>query len=441
MRSLYLALTFSVLSIAGGPALAQPPDGFRGRGGGGEGERGEWRGRDGDRGGDRDGDRGERGGFDPSSFLERLDRNRNGMLDPDEMQGPANFMIQRMQREDPSIRTDRPIPMSKLKEAMEKMRASRGGEDRGRGGDSPSDDDEDDDALVVGVLVPGFGGLELPPLVPGFGAVAELLAVRVTDDDLREAEESLRRYDRNKDGFIGGDEISRRWDGNPLDFDQNRDNKLSPSELAVRVARRRANRAETEVRRPDRDRRGDDSDDEEQVIEDRFGGRLSYRPPADSAPEGLPGWFSDKDRNGDGQVMMNEYEQSWSEQKVDEFFSFDLSRDGVITTEEVLEAVKAGASTDSSSSASMAAASSSPTASDARSRSAAATPAPSGEVDPKYVQYAERILSRSDKDGNKVLTGDEWKTMIMDISPADADQDGKITVTEYAGWLHARANQ
>ncbi|WP_235934918.1 EF-hand domain-containing protein [Candidatus Laterigemmans baculatus] len=364
------------------------------------------------------------------------------------MQGPANFMVQRMQREDPSIRTDRPIPMSKLKEAMEKMRASRGGgdsdRDDGRGGD-----DDDDDALVVGVLVPGFGGVELPPLVPGFGAAAELLAVRVTDADLREAEESLRRYDRNKDGFIGADEISRRWDGNPVDFDQNRDNKLSPSELAVRVARRRVNRAEEETRRADRGRRRDEGDRGEEEVEDRFGGRLSYRPPSDAAPEGLPGWFSDKDRDGDGQVMMNEYERSWSDDKVEEFFSFDLNRDGVITAQEALRAVKQGASSAPSSSASMASSSreeSSRSGSRSRSRSdddasSSSSPGTSGEVDPKYVQYAERILSRSDKDGNKVLTVDEWKTMIMDISPADADRDGKITVGEYAGWLHARANQ
>ena len=72
----------------------------------------------------------------------------------------------------------------------------------------------------------------------GFGATAEMMAVEVTPADQRESEERMRRYDRNRDGFLTKDELSSRFAGNPMDFDRNRDGKLSVSELAVRYARR-----------------------------------------------------------------------------------------------------------------------------------------------------------------------------------------------------------
>ena len=59
-----------------------------------------------------------------------MDRNNNGMIDPDEMEGPAQMMISRLQREDPSIRTDRPIPVAKIKEAFEQMRGGRDNDPR-----------------------------------------------------------------------------------------------------------------------------------------------------------------------------------------------------------------------------------------------------------------------------------------------------------------------
>lgn len=443
-------------------APAQPPDGEGRRGGFGRdrgedgGDRGGFRGERGGRGGfgeGRDGPGGRggfgggrggfgggrgRGGFDPSSFLDRLDRNSNGMLDPDEMEGPASMMIQRLQRVDPSIRTDRPIPMSKLKEGFEQM---RGGGGR-NGGDGDSDDDDAEESLAVDVLVPGFGGLEMPPPVPGFSAAAELLAVRVTDADTREAEENMRRYDRNRDGFISQDELSRRWDGNPMDFDQNGDDKLSPNELAVRAARRRIDRTQQEARRNNRnERRRESQEDELEEVADRFDGRLSYRPQREAMREGLPGWFGEKDRNGDGQVSMNEFEQSWTDEKVEEFYGFDLNRDGTLTDDEVLRAVKQGGSRSRSSASASATSSSASEASSSTSRSEPVAPIAEGDLEPKNVKIAERIISRNDKDGNDVLTVDEWKEMFMDVSPADADRDGRITVPEYAGWMQARATK
>ncbi len=33
------------------------------------------------------------GGFDPSSFINRMDRNGNGNIDPDEMEGPGTIHV------------------------------------------------------------------------------------------------------------------------------------------------------------------------------------------------------------------------------------------------------------------------------------------------------------------------------------------------------------
>ena len=127
---------FGLISLS---ASAQPPGGspFGGGGFGGPGgppggmsfsSRGGDRGggdRGGDRGGFGGGDRGgfSSGGFDPSSFLTRMDTNGNGMLDPDEAQGPARFMLDRMARSNPKIDISKPIPMSLLTESFQQMRS------------------------------------------------------------------------------------------------------------------------------------------------------------------------------------------------------------------------------------------------------------------------------------------------------------------------------
>jgi EF hand len=54
-------------------------------------------------------------------------------------------------------------------------------------------------------------------------------------------------------------------------------------------------------------------------------------------PAGLPGWFTSKDANGDGQVSMSEYSKSWTESQAAEFKRLDLDNDGIITAEEALK--------------------------------------------------------------------------------------------------------
>ena len=70
------------------------------------------------------------------------------------------------------------------------------------------------------------------------------------------------------------------------------------------------------------------------------GSGRSYRflTPAERLPDGLPGLFTSKDRDRDGQVTMAEFARTWTEETFAEFNRWDLNRDGWITASECLTA-------------------------------------------------------------------------------------------------------
>ena len=174
-----------------------------------------------------------------------------------------------------------------------------------------------------------------------------------------------------------------------------------------------------------------------------YNGRKSFRVTSGTQlPEGVPGFFTDKDADQDGQVTMAEFATQWSDATLAEYFRSDLNSDGVITAEEALLAVEQGdvSSTTTSASTSMTpSTSSSGSVSSAGSRDSRAAPVAGGNVDPKLISYAERIISRYDKNKDKSLTASEWETMLMNPGPADANRDGRITINEYAAWMQARS--
>ncbi len=353
------------------------------------------------------------------------------MIDPEEQQGPAQFIISRLQQSDPSIQPGRPIPLKKITDGFAAMRGQRdGGSD---GGQPTSNRNAADEALMPELLVPGFGVDETPVPLLGFGPTAEMLSVPVTPEDEREAAERMRRYDRNRDGVLTKDELSSRFSGNPMDFDRNRDGKLSVSELAVRYARRRE--GEEEARRETKNERGRERKEEAEVP-DVFNGRQSYRATTSrKLPEGIPGYFTDKDANGDGQVTMAEFSSDWTDDVVASFFNSDFNRDGVITADEARRSVEEGGALQ------MASTTAAPAPADAASETAsstAASPPASGKPDEKYVKVVVRIVERYDKNKDNVLTASEWEKMLMSPAAADSNRDGKITVDEYAFWMQSR---
>lgn len=408
--------------------------------------------------------------------MSNLDKNSNGQLDPDEQEGRISGFIERLQSVDPSIKPGQPIPLSKITEAFEKMRqggsSGRGGDDRGgddrsrsdrdrgdRGGDDRGDSDRgrsrDDTSTPTDVepLVPGFGTDEPFLAMLGFGPSAEIMAVTPIEADFSQAREVIGRHDRNKDGQIDKEELSRApfW-GTPMDFDRNGDGKLSERELATRQAVRRG--SEESRRDKKDDGKGKETTPGEPTLED-FEGRKSYRVYAASAPEGVPRFFTDRDLNTDGQISMSEYTSEWKDSLIAEFYGWDRNRDGVITASEVQSGVNQGLTASeaprgvspqsSMTSITNAAAAGDASSGDARSSSEeSAKPKlqmPSEPPSEKMMAYAKKILSKYDKNGDLALSATEWSKMLLSPADADFDGDGRVTVLEYAGYLTAKSNK
>ena len=63
------------------------------------------------------------------------------------------------------------------------------------------------------------------------------------------------------------------------------------------------------------------------------------------------------------------------------------------------------------------------------------------DIDEKLMKYAERVVARYDKNGDSLLTANEYEKMLMSPAPADSDNNGVITITEYASWMQQRSKR
>jgi len=310
--------------------------------------------------------------------LERLDRNQDGRIDPNEITPLARPYLEKI-AEARGLSLYRENRISTLQEAARLYHAKQTGFTKDK--IQPN---------VSSTVLP-FGADRDRPMVPEFG-LAEV-KYPYTQGDLDEADSMLRRYDRNGDGYIDAEE-ARRGDwrqSNPFDFDLNGDNRLSRLELAQRYAQRRlltdtslelirrAKRVGSEVR-PSYSTRSSSSSRRGSsrsyylgaALLDRFDinqdGRLDRKEmeglglPIDridvnrdgeldrdeivaymtalqdeigDVPEGVPGWFYELDTNGDGQVSMDEFASEWTEEKMQEFARLDTNGDGLLTMSEV----------------------------------------------------------------------------------------------------------
>jgi Ca2+-binding EF-hand superfamily protein len=411
-------------------------------------------------GGDR-GDRGDRGrggwggGFDPSQFISRMDTNGNGSLDPEEVQGPARFMLERMARNNPKIDMTKPIPISVLTDSIQQMRGGGSGSGGSWGGSwgGPGSEEDSVDAPSQ-TLVPGFGIRLERSTVPGFGSAGALSAIQVDERDRREAEERMRRYDKNNDGSLDEDEIKEaRWSDSLSQWDRNRDGKLSRDEVALRYARKREQRQDQETRaktgEENRGRQQASNETDKKEPSRPFEKTASFRIKGSEAgavrPAGLPEWFVRDDADGDNQVGMNEFARKWDASTLEDFTKFDANEDGYITAKECLIGVKKGFLKGSSSSASSASPKSeasdgaSATASNTPSKEtssspakAAATSSSGGAVDSSMLAFSRRALSKKDKDKNGFLTPDEFNDGDTQFGDVDTDGNGQISVEEFA---------
>ncbi len=316
--------------------------------------------------------------------------------------------------------------------------------------------------------MPGFDKVEEKQVVQGFGAPDANASIKIEERDLREAEDRLRRYDTNKDGVLSKEEMANsRWSDDPMQYDRNRDGKLTKNELAVRYAKRRLAEQGAQPGQPGAQpgstsgsrfagmssswgSRGGDSNswgrggdngggwgsrdgrtDENAKSDDKKEQPASYRSGSTrdkaNATKGLPDWFARSDANNDGQVMMAEYSPNWNADKVAEFTKYDLNSDGIVTSRECLTAIKNGGKTTTT----IASTTTTPSTSSSTSANIVAKIGDSPE-DTRRI-WAERQISKYDKNKDGQLTVDEWGSMIVKPKEGtDANGDGVITVEEYA---------
>ena len=172
---------------------------------------------------------------------------------------------------------------------------------------------------------------------------------RSSEDRIREyADGLIKKYDKNKNGYLEKDE----WGPvrNAEEADKNRNGILTTDELTIQLRQptkststkststpsRRSSRDE---RKRDDRRRSSESSRKRDDDKSSPGERKSYRvlTAHERLPSGLPSWFKDKDDNANGQIEMFEYTSSWSDRKLNEFSKLDINDDGVITAKECLK--------------------------------------------------------------------------------------------------------
>lgn len=282
-------------------------------------------------------------------FISRLDANKNGQLDPDE-QGRARPFLERIARETGGLDLNRPIPLQSLASKVQQMQGGGGGDQsrdrsRSRGGSQPRNSGDrrydDDAASAAEGLVPGFN--ELPEdLVPpvGFGSKAEYLNVDVIQADFDEAENTIKRYDRNRDGILDQEEIrNARWlYGNPMNQDRNGDGRLTKSELAVRYSIRRDTQKDQEREKAFRDSQNPQSNNQQSRDSGQSRSRDGRsRGGGDSGSSDRMAQFAESifqryDSNKSGVFEKDE----WKNFRTDPT-AYDVNKDGKITRDELIK--------------------------------------------------------------------------------------------------------
>lgn len=316
--------------------------------------------------------------------LEKLDKNKDGKIQPEEITPLARPYLERITQGRRSLRES--LPIDKIQQDARIYYAMKNG--------------------VAGKqVVPGstntvqpFGRQDDEALIPDFGLPH--VKFLYNQDDLDRADKSIRRCDENGDGLIDRKEaLKNKWTHrDPFAEDFNNDDRLSRMELAQRYARRRlvqedagelikkavrvgtgiepSQRESSErdrremwrggsgrltidlLQRFDGNRNGKlepreaqafgiplsriDTDRNNEISRDEL---LSYmtslQEESSNDIEGLPVWFYERDANNDQQISMSEFATDWNEELFAEFANYDSNEDGLLTIAELTNSTAA----------------------------------------------------------------------------------------------------
>ncbi|TWU01214.1 proprotein convertase P-domain-containing protein [Stieleria varia] len=320
--------------------------------------------------------------------LEKLDRNGNGMIEPEEITPLSRPYLEQLAETGSrggGLDLRRPNPIPRIQEIARIYYAVKNG---------VNSDLRVQPTREGKNTIRSFEPAPDEPLIPEFG-LAEV-KLPYTQDDLDFADRTMRSHDENRDGYIDQDEAAQnRWTHRePFADDLDGDLRLSRMELTQRYARRRLlDRNSDELRQkarrtngliPDNEKRPATRDDSSQWWQDggmeywltaslmgRFdvdrNGRIDknevsglglpvgkidlnrdgeltrdemfayvkvQQDAAGGTAESAPGWFDEKDLDGDRQISMAEYSQEWTEDQLLSFHQLDTNADGLITVNE-----------------------------------------------------------------------------------------------------------
>lgn len=132
-------------------------------------------------------------------------------------------------------------------------------------------------------------------------------------------------------------------------------------------------------------------------------------------PSGLPQWFAERDKDGDGQIGMHE----WPADEMEEFFKYDRNGDGFVTADEVLRVLKPAITASSGGSGST-------------------TPTTPENADERQKAFAENILRMYDRNKDGKLDQDELQnTQVLRTvwQQYDANRDNALDLNEIIAYL------
>ncbi len=181
--------------------------------------------------------------WDPASFLQRLDRNGNAVLEPDEMVGRAKGFIEKL-----GIDASGPVAIENVMNTINRQRQQADQDLATQEAAKASGSD-----WSTPRLIPGFGEAVETPTLPGFGQPDGAAAAGTTETKPEQAGDSviaqvdrvLSQYDPNKDSVLDANEIQRTPWGppSPQETDTNGDGRITRAELIERYRKREADSA------------------------------------------------------------------------------------------------------------------------------------------------------------------------------------------------------
>lgn len=183
--------------------------------------------------------------------------------------------------------------------------------------------------------------VESPPTVDSAPADGSAPLGTVTAKLVRYAQRIVKRYDTNGDGRLEAAEW-KGMHGKPEVADANDDGQITVDEFAryaasygsgrrIRLSTPREPVAQATSAALATDTAAADTDAQQVIVERRRG--LKYFAPL---PGGVPGWFVERDADGDAQLTLAEFSPKLRTTEVTEFKSYDVNGDGLLTAAELV---------------------------------------------------------------------------------------------------------